>query len=86
MTRANTVWVSPGATAFSCLCETCLELARSEGGSFVEAVRRASVRGALAGDAGVTFARCAAGHVVVVRRVDRPVRLPRRDARQLQLV
>jgi hypothetical protein len=41
MRRANSVWVPPSATSFSCLCEACLELARSDGRSFV-VVRRIS--------------------------------------------
>ena len=86
MTRTNSVWVPPNATAFSCLCETCLELARGDGSSFLEAVRRACVRGRLPADTDVGFVRCAAGHQVVVRRVLRPPPLPRRDERQLELV
>jgi hypothetical protein len=86
MTRLNSVWIPPSATTFSCLCEACLELARGDGRSFVEAVRRASVRGRLPTETDVGFAHCAAGHEVVVRRVDRPHLLPRRDTGQLQLV
>jgi hypothetical protein len=79
------VWVSPSATTFSCLCETCLEAARTDGISFVEAIRFASVRGRLPADTDVGFVHCAAGHEVVIRRVDRPAPLTRRDVRQLQL-
>ena len=86
MTRTNSVWIAPSATAFSCLCETCLEQARQAGRSFIEAVRTANVRGRLPTETDVGFAHCASGHEVVVRRIDRPVHLPRRDARQLQLV
>ena len=86
MTRANSVWVPPSAKSFSCLCEECLELARADGASFVEAVRRSSVRGALRAETDVGFVLCAAGHEVVVRRVDRPPALARRDSRQLELV
>ena len=86
MNRANSVWVSPSATAFSCLCETCLDRARGEGTSFLEAIRRASVRGHLPTETGVGFVHCAAGHEVVVRRIDRPAPLTRHDVRQLQLV
>ena len=85
MTRENSVWVPPSATTFSCLCESCLDNARRDGTSFVEAIRGASVRGSLPADTDVGFVRCAAGHEVVVRRVDRPAHLTRRDARQLQL-
>jgi hypothetical protein len=85
MSRENSVWVPPSATSFSCLCEACLDVARTEGASFVDAVRCASVRGALPLDTDVGFARCAAGHEVVVRRIDRPAPLTRRDGRQLQL-
>jgi hypothetical protein len=83
--RTNGVWISPGATDFSCLCEHCLELARGEGGSFLTAVRFASVRGRLPTDTDVGFIHCAAGHELVVRRVDRPQTLTRPDPRQLQL-
>jgi hypothetical protein len=71
---------------FSCLCETCLDVARAEGTSFLEAIRSASVRGHLPTETDVGFIRCAAGHQVVVRRVDRPAQLKRSDGRQLQLV
>jgi hypothetical protein len=80
----NTVWLAPSASEFSCLCEECLEAARTSS-SFVDAVRVSVVRGELASDADVAFARCAAGHELVLRRVARPPSLPRRDARQLQL-
>jgi len=86
MMRANTVWVSPGATSFSCLCETCLEFARREGGSFIDAVRSASVRGLVSAETDVAFVNCSAGHEIVVRRNDRPTPLRRRDTRQLQIV
>jgi hypothetical protein len=86
VTRENSVWVSPSATTFSCLCEACLDRARAEGSSFLEAIRCASVRGDLPTETDVRFVRCAAGHEVVVRRVDRPAPLTRHDARQLQLI
>ena len=86
MRRRNVVWVPPSATTFSCLCEACLEFARSDGQSFLAAVRSASVRGRLPADTDVGFAHCAAGHEVVVRRVPTPLPLGRRDARQLQIV
>jgi hypothetical protein len=83
--QANTVWIAPSATRFSCLCERCLDDARGAGSSFVDAVRKANVRGALALETDVGFARCDAGHELVVRRVDRPPALSRRDVRQLEL-
>lgn len=83
--RGNGVWISPSATDFSCLCEHCLDLARDEGGSFLAAVRAASVRGRLPTETDVGFIHCAAGHELVVRRVDRPAALARPSARQLQL-
>ena len=81
----NGVWIAPNATDFSCLCEHCLDVARGEGGSFLAAVRAASVRGRLATETDVGFIHCAAGHELVVRRVDRPASLARPDSRQLQL-
>jgi hypothetical protein len=86
MSRVNSVWVAPSATSYSCLCETCLELARGRGLSFLEAVRAASVRGDLPTDTDVGFVQCPAGHQVVVRRIHTPPTLGRRDARQLQIV
>jgi hypothetical protein len=86
MRRTNAVWVPPSATTFSCLCEACLELARSDGRTFLDAVRTASVRGRLPTETDVGFVHCSAGHEVVVRRIDRPPALGRRDARQLQIV
>jgi hypothetical protein len=86
MSRAYLVWVPPSATTFSCLCEACLELARGDGRSFVEAVRRASVRGRLPTETDVSFVHCSEGHEVVVRRVHTPAPIGRRDGRQLQIV
>jgi hypothetical protein len=86
MRRVNSVWVPPSATSFSCLCEACLELARSDGRSFVDAVRSASVRGRLPTETDVGFVHCAAGHEVVVRRIHIPAQLERRDERQMQIV
>jgi len=83
--RHNTVWISPGATKFSCLCERCLD-DRAEAESFLDAIRVAAVRGELALEAELAIARCSAGHQVVVRRIDRPPRLARPDERQLELV
>jgi hypothetical protein len=56
------------------------------GGSLLEAVRTASVRGRLPTDSDVGFVHCAAGHELVVRRVDRPPSLARHDRRQLELI
>ena len=86
MTRgANTVWLSPSATSFSCLCEQCLESAREGGDSFLDAVSAARVSGTVAADTDVAFAHCGAGHEVILRRVERPPNLARTDGRQLQL-
>ena len=82
---ANTVWLSPSATSFSCLCEVCLESARVGGGSFLDAVTGARVNGTVAAETDVAFARCRAGHELVLRRVERPPNLARSDGRQLQL-
>jgi hypothetical protein len=84
-TGATTVWLSPSATAFSCLCEPCLEAARLSGALFADALSGASVRGSVAPDAAVTVAHCAAGHEIVLRRIERPPALARPDERQLQL-
>jgi hypothetical protein len=86
MSRKSSIWIPPSATAFSCLCEACLELARGDGHTFLEAVRRANVRGRLPTESDVGFVHCAAGHEVVVRRIERPLHLPNRDPDQLQLV
>jgi hypothetical protein len=82
----NLVWLSPSATTFSCLCERCLDAAREDGASFLDAVRAACVRGEISPEAAVALALCAAGHEVVLRRVERPPALDRPDDRQLQLV
>jgi hypothetical protein len=86
MTRANSVWIAPGAAEFSCLCERCLEGLRSRESSFLAAVSRSAVRGSMPLDTSIAFVRCQNGHELVVRRVDRPDGLERRDARQLELV
>jgi len=83
--RENAVWVAPAATQFSCLCERCLDGSRARGSSFLDAVRVASVRGTVPADTDIVFVRCRAGHELVVRRVDRPPNLVRRDSRQLQI-
>lgn len=82
---STTVWLGPSATSYACLCETCLETARTDGALFSDALRLASVRGDLEPETQVAVARCAAGHEIVLRRVERPPRLAPRDQRQLQL-
>jgi len=81
----TTVWVSPGATSFACLCEQCLECARVDGHTLFEAIHGASVRGTIAPGANLALARCGADHEIVIRRVERPPGLARPDERQLQL-
>ena len=81
----TTAWLSPSATAFSCLCEQCLESARVSGALFADALAQASVRGAVAAETTVSVARCNAGHEIVLRRVERPPQLTHHDERQLQL-
>jgi hypothetical protein len=82
---STTVWLSPSATAFSCLCEPCLEAARLSGALFADALSSASVRGSVAPDAAVAVVRCELGHEIVLRRVERPPALARPDDRQLQI-
>ena len=82
---ANTVWLSPSATSFSCLCERCLESARVEGSSFLDAVTAARVSGTVEVETDVAFAHCRAGHELVLRRIERPPHLARPNERQLQL-
>jgi hypothetical protein len=81
----TTVWLSPSATSFSCLCEPCLEAGRTAGALFADALAGASVRGSIAPDAHAAEARCRAGHLIVLRRAERPPALARPDDRQLQL-
>jgi hypothetical protein len=83
--KNTVVWLSPSATAFSCLCEPCLEAARLSGALFADALSSSSVRGAVAPDAAVTVVRCHEGHEIVLRRVERPPALARPDDRQLQI-
>jgi hypothetical protein len=83
--KNTTVWLSPSATAFSCLCEPCLEGARQSGALFADALASASVRGSVASEAAVAVVRCDAGHEIVLRRVERPPSLARPDDRQLQI-
>lgn len=81
----TTVWLSPSATSFSCLCEPCLESARVAGALFADALASSTVRGSVAREAEVAVAHCAAGHGIVLRRVLRPPSLAAPDDRQLQL-
>jgi len=81
----TTVWLPPSATTFSCLCERCLEVAHVAGLEFADALAGASVRGTVAAETAVTVARCAAGHEIVLRRVERPPRLQHHDDRQMQI-
>jgi hypothetical protein len=81
---STTVWMSPSATSYSCLCERCLEQAREAGVLFAEALMFASVRGTLALDVATASRRCAAGHELVLRRGERPLSLQRHEG-QLEL-
>ena len=81
----TTVWLSPSATSFACVCEPCLESARVSGALFADALAGASVRGSIAPEADTAEARCGAGHLIVLRRAERPPALERPDDRQLQL-
>lgn len=81
----TTVWISPSATSYACLCEPRLEHARRSGVLFAEALLLASVRGAISAEATVASVRCRAGHEVVLRRIERPPSLARHDEKQLEL-
>jgi hypothetical protein len=81
----TTVWLSPSATSFACLCEPCLESARKSGALFADALAGASVRGSIAAETHAAEAQCRAGHRIVLRRIERPPALERHDDRQLQL-
>jgi hypothetical protein len=85
MGEQTTVWVSPGAVSYSCLCEDCLEGARVAGRSLFDALHGASIRGSIAAGSDVAFARCPVGHEIVVRRVERPQALTRHDQGQLRI-
>ena len=82
---STTVWILPSSTSFSCLCEACLESARRSGLLFADALLQASVRGEIGADEQIASRRCAAGHEIVLRRVERPTALVRPDERQLTL-
>jgi hypothetical protein len=62
-----------------------MERARQEGLLFSEALTVSSVRGSIAADTDVALARCASGHEITLRRVERPPGLTRPDDRQLQI-
>ena len=81
----TSVWVSPSATAYSCLCETCMEAARGAGTLFSDALLSSSVRGSIAAETDVAIVRCASGHAITLRRVERPPGMSRPDDRQLQI-
>ena len=83
--RPTTVWVSPSAESFACLCEPCLEKARLAGVLFADALRIASVRGSMAAETAAASVRCAAGHELILRRIERPPGLAHPNERQLQL-
>jgi hypothetical protein len=82
---STTVWISPSATSFACLCEACLETARTSGATFADALHAARVRGEVSIDSPRALAHCASGHEIVLVRMERPPGLPARDTRQLQL-
>jgi hypothetical protein len=86
MNRANVVWLSPSATTFSCLCEECLDAAYAAHVSFAEAVQSALLRGRVALEVEFVRVHCPVRHEIVLRRIQRPESLTRRDERQLQLV
>ena len=85
MSGTTTVWLSPSATSFSCLCEVCLEQARTSGMLFADALMLATVRGSIGAEADVSSRRCPAGHEILLRRVELPPSLHHRDERQLEL-
>jgi hypothetical protein len=81
----TTVWLSPSARSYACLCEPCLEAARISGALFADALAGASVRGSVALETDLAVISCAAGHRIELRRIERPATLPRSDHRQLHL-
>ena len=85
VTEVTTVWISPSATSYACLCELCLEQARVSGLLFADALMLASVRGTIAADSTSASVHCNAGHEIVLRRIERPPTLAHHDSRQLQL-
>ena len=85
MSASTVVWIGPGATSFSCLCEQCLEDARTGGGLFSDALGSSIVRGSISPAALLLRLRCRQGHELVLRRVARPEALRHVDEEQLQL-
>ncbi|HVU79212.1 MAG TPA: hypothetical protein VHC67_16665 [Gaiellaceae bacterium] len=81
----TTVWISPSATSYSCLCETCLEEGRTGGMLFADALMLASVRGEIGADVEAASRRCRAGHEIVLRRGGRPPSSSSHHEGQLQL-
>ena len=81
----TTVWVSPSATSYTCLCEPCLEAARLGGVGFADALAQARVRGEVSLEAPHLSVRCLRGHEIVLRRIELPAGFGPRDGRQLQL-
>jgi hypothetical protein len=62
-----------------------MDVAREDGLLFSDALMFASVRGSIAAEADVAVVRCASGHEITLRRVERPAGLARPDNRQLQI-
>jgi hypothetical protein len=62
-----------------------MDVAREDGLLFSDALMFASVRGSIAAEADVAVVRCASGHEITLRRVERPAGLARPDDRQLQI-
>jgi hypothetical protein len=62
-----------------------MDVAREDGLLFSDALMVSSVRGSIALETDVAVIRCAAGHEVTLRRVERPAGLARPDDRQLQI-
>jgi hypothetical protein len=62
------VWIAPGATRFSCLCERCLDLEGGLGLPALEVLGGANVQGTIPLRANSRTVRCRFGHELVVRR------------------
>jgi hypothetical protein len=80
----TTVWLAPSATSFACVCEVCLEHARTSGLLFADALMLASVRGEIGADVAVASRRCRAGHEIVLQRGEQPPSLQKHEG-QLSL-
>jgi hypothetical protein len=63
-----------------------METARQAGVLFSDALMVSSVRGSIAAESDVALARCASGHEITLRRVERPRALQRPDERQQLLL